>query len=457
LKFFYNRLYTNIKKLKKTKSCENFLNSSNTLNQFFTKDEVYVTKLKFFEPGKFNIYNSFDENENLNHKKNKENISLINKTLLQKKSLNNKIKFIYKNEDNKEEITRETIFENKLKELNEKLNNLKKEIKEQITKVLLIENNIEDSNLEYKAIEQQSQFIPFEEKCRKLNINISIITNEEIYQLKNKIFQNANKAKKLLKPKQNEIDDLKNKYIEEKKILDEKISQFKIIKSQYSDNKKRLIFKYHKLIEKGRDPEGKGLSNLIEKIWKLKSEIIFSFFPKFLDCKSIDYLFTYAKLKIDKDKAIDKLNNFINKIYENNADHHNKKENIISKNIINEIIEDYENKFKEIENWKKITCDKIEKFLKYDNDLFKDISENLNIIKKLRNSVEKIMSLMNLLKRKEIERIKNEFIDFDYQRRFDVDIKTVFVALFGDEKAESEFVKYETEIKFPLIRQKIFK
>ena len=265
------------------------------------------------------------------------------------------------------------------------------------------------------------------------------------------------KKSKLLKPKQNEIDDLKNKYIEEKKILDEKISQFKIIKSQYSDNKKRLIFKYHKLIEKGRDPEGKGLSNLIEKIWKLKSEIIFSFFPKFLDCKSIDYLFTYAKLKIDKDKAIDKLNNFINKIYENNADHHNKKENIISKNIINEIIEDYENKFKEIENWKKITCDKIEKFLKYDNDLFKDISENLNIIKKLRNSVEKIMSLMNFLKRKEIERIKNEFIDFDYQRRFDIDIKTVFVALFGDEKAESEFVKYETEIKFPLIRQKMFK
>ena len=51
MKLFYNRLYTNVKKLKKTKSCENFLNSSNTLNQFFTKDEVYVTKLKFFEPG----------------------------------------------------------------------------------------------------------------------------------------------------------------------------------------------------------------------------------------------------------------------------------------------------------------------------------------------------------------------------------------------------------------------
>ena len=391
------------------------------------------------------------------HKKNKENISLINKQFLQKKSINSTRKFKYKNEDNKEEITRETIFENKLKELNDMLSNIKKEIKNQITKVLLIENNIEESNLEYKVIEQQSQFIPFEEKCRKLNINTSIITNEEIYQLKNKIFQNINKAKKLLKPKQNEIDDLKNKYIEEKKILDSKISQFKIIKKQYSDNKKKLIFKYHKLIEIGRDPEGKGLSNLIEKIWKLKSEIIFSFFPKFLDCKSIDYLFTYAKLKIQKDKALDKLNNFINKIYENNSNQHNKNEKIISKNIINEMIEDYENKFKEIENWKKITCDKIERFLKYDQNLFKDISENLNIIKKLRNSVEKIMSLMNLLKRKEIERIKNEFIDFDYQRRFDVDIKTVFVALFGDEKAESEFVKYETEIKFPLIRQKLFK
>ena len=391
------------------------------------------------------------------HKKNKENISLINKQFLQKKSINSTRKFKYKNEDNKEEITRETIFENKLKELNDMLSNIKKEIKNQITKVLLIENNIEESNLEYKVIEQQSQFIPFEEKCRKLNINTSIITNEEIYQLKNKIFQNINKAKKLLKPKQNEIDDLKNKYIEEKKFLDSKISQFKIIKKQYSDNKKKLIFKYHKLIEIGRDPEGKGLSNLIEKIWKLKSEIIFSFFPKFLDCKSIDYLFTYAKLKIQKDKALDKLNNFINKIYENNSNQPNKNEKIISKNIINEMIEDYENKFKEIENWKKITCDKIERFLKYDQNLFKDISENLNIIKKLRNSVEKIMSLMNLLKRKEIERIKNEFIDFDYQRRFDVDIKTVFVALFGDEKAESEFVKYETEIKFPLIRQKLFK
>ena len=64
---------------------------------------------------------------------------------------------------------------------------------------------------------------------------------------------------------------------------------------------------------------------------------------------------------------------------------------------------------------------------------------------------------MNLLKKKEIERIKKEFLEFDYERRFDTSIKEVFVALFGDEKAENEIKKFETEQKFPLIIYKIIK
>ena len=321
-------------------------------------------------------------------------------------------------------------------------------------KILLIEHNILDLKIEYSALEKHSKFIPFEEKCRQLNINTSIITNEEIYELKNKIYLQINNAQKLLKPKKNEIINLNKQYINEKKILQEKIERLKILRKEFSENKKTIIIRYHNLLEKGRDPEGKGLSNIIEKIWKLNSEIILSYLPKFLDCNSIDFLFTYTKLKIEKDKALNNFKTFINQIYENNNNNQNK----VNKNILNEIIQNFDNKFKEIENWKKITCDKVEKYLKFEsNDFFNDVSNNLSTIKNLRNSVDKIIGLMNLLKKKEIERIKKEFLEFDYERRFDTSIKEVFVALFGDEKAENEIKKFETEQKFPLIRHKIIK
>ena len=89
---------------------------------------------------------------------------------------------------------------------------------------------------------------------------------------------------------------------EKKKEIVQKIkaceNDMKNFKEERNKIKKELLIHYHNLLLEGKDIRKEGLSWIIKSIWNLKSNVLLSYLPKFLDEQSISFLFSYSMKKI---------------------------------------------------------------------------------------------------------------------------------------------------------------
>ena len=253
--------------------------------------------------------------------------------------------------------------------------------------------------------------------------------------------------------------------------------------------RKQLINSYHLKLYEGLDFRGEGLSTIIKDIWNLGVNVNINYMPPYLDGPAVEFLFKKAKQSIEinrirqviKDnenelasyiKEWKKSNKEIKEMFEHhnqfalNANTENNEEN--KKNNINEE-ELFKTKVSDISLSYLTPYPKTKQFMidykkKHPNLFHKEIPgieikkipfKSLNIPLKITEKNQHIEKLKYLLgikieqnkekDRKEVERLNREFTKNDYKVKYEVNIETVFGALFGEEK-KNEMLIYYTKL-----------
>ena len=211
-----------------------------------------------------------------------------------------------------ENIYKENILEKKREELEIKINKIKSLMKPLSIELAKTLKKIDNYKLELDII---NNFNFSENNLRKIYLskvksnNINLKSNDQSNQCSSlNSSTDKNKSKEFDLFIKTEKMKLHNKKI----IVNDKLSNFKTKKenillkyntceSELNDLKKelnkikdKLIIHYHKLLFEAKDTRSEGLSWIIRAIWKLKQNVLMSYMPKFLDEKSIEFLFKYS-------------------------------------------------------------------------------------------------------------------------------------------------------------------
>ena len=475
------------KRLQKSKSFFNLPNISNTSlhffrnlsnkstisNQFFNKDLFRVRQLDINSkiiPFKL-LENNSNISEQLENKRNQFIKEL--KTKKKNKIISEEDKQIFSDKYGKKNLSKlsirlnEKILKNQLLTILEEINKLKKEkeniknkINESLKKIesnevyldiIKSENDKKTNQLkEYdnmKNLKKES----FEEfKLKRFNLMSSLQREfEENQVLKNEFLSDIELNKENIKNFENEKLKLKKKLLQ--------------LKTKYSDKKKVLIQHYHYLLFEGLETRKEGLSWIIRAIWDLDEDVNMSFIPNFLDEKAIEYLFLISNklnyisdIEISMSKVIKE--NSKNITYKN-LSHKLFKTNIFKDNVINLKL-----KLKNIKNKKSneinyFLNDNGMKIIKYNSmiNLMKKkkkekksksseinnekIEDNFKKYESLKQVKCKLLDELDILKKKEVKRITREFLENDYERRFNVPIEIVLSALVGEFNLNKEYEK----------------
>ena len=338
-----------------------------------------------------------------------------------------------------------------------------------------------------KAIEEKNIIDELKERAFKSKLNNMILTNQILTKQKSDRF-----TKEII-----ELKERKKITWEKIDIYNEKLKKLHSIQHKIKDS---LYMYYLSVLKEGKDTRDEGLAWVIAEILNLGKKVLISHVPKYLDEKSILYLFIKAHI-ILKIKYIEKK---INELNDNEKDKANKEikkitlrdnlklkarktlNNIKKKFIFNK----YENNIKKmplIENEKnssnlnpislnkykisslflKKSDKKLSKsnsmiIYKYRNNYLQDekgndISNNIKINenkksllkqnKKIsfekyiawKDEIEKLKELKETLKEKEMERIFEEFRLKKYSKKYNIDKKIVLSALIGEQNITKEF------------------
>ena len=411
-------------------------------SDIFSFDEEYVSKLKYFNSElnlnsqKKTLYNlntsthlpDVFKNYHINdNKKLKERIiSKINikKQIFEKKIYDDLEHTTYVGRI--ENIFKENTLENKRQELEIKIKKIK-DLMDSLSKELSdILTQIEDSKIDLEIFNNYKNYSLLDDKkYQKKNLNLDSQrssndnnndnNNDNSFEQAIRIKKGIEKRmlKEMIKKRQKMIIEEKKLNIYEKiKMLNDKKNNILVkldscdrdlreFKGKHNSIKYELLVHYHKLLLEGRDTRKDGLSWIIKSIWNLKSNVIMSFLPKFLDLNSIAFLFLYTDklVKIEKmQKKIEIMNNEIKKREKkskklahlsnmilnnndgknhlNNINLHNKNVKIIYRNLNKENINDYNNIY-EINNRISLT-------------------KNINSISNNANSTNNIKDINNL-------------------------------------------------------------
>ena len=345
-----------------------------------------------------------------------------------------------------------------------------------------------------KAIEEKNIIDELKERAFKSKLNNMILTNQILTKQKSDRF-----IKEII-----ELKERKKITWEKIDIYNEKLKKLHSIQHKIKDS---LYMYYLSILKEGKDTRDEGLAWVIAEILNLGKKVLISHVPKYLDEKSILYLFIKAHI-ILKIKYIEKK---INELNDNEKDKANKEikkitlrdnlklkarktlNNIKKKFIFNK----YENNIKKmplIENEKnssnlnpislnkykisslflKKSDKKLSKsnsmiIYKYRNNYLQDekgndISNNIKINenkksllkqnKKIsfekyiawKDEIEKLKELKETLKEKEMERIFEEFRLKKYSKKYNIDKKIVLSALIGEQNITKEFtIQYKKE------------
>ena len=338
-----------------------------------------------------------------------------------------------------------------------------------------------------KAIEEKNIIDELKERAFKSKLNNMILTNQILTKQKSDRF-----TKEII-----ELKERKKITWEKIDIYNEKLKKLHSIQHKIKDS---LYMYYLSILKEGKDTRDEGLAWVIAEILNLGKKVLISHVPKYLDEKSILYLFIKAHI-ILKIKYIEKK---INELNDNEKDKANKEikkitlrdnlklkarktlNNIKKKFIFNK----YENNIKKmplIENEKNssnlnpislnkykissLFLKKSDKKLSKSNSMIiykhrnnylqdekgNDISNNIKINenkksllkqnKKIsfekyiawKDEIEKLKELKETLKEKEMERIFEEFRLKKYSKKYNIDKKIVLSALIGEQNITKEF------------------
>ena len=338
-----------------------------------------------------------------------------------------------------------------------------------------------------KTIEKKNIIDELKERAFKSKLNNMILTNQILTKQKSDRF-----TKEII-----ELKERKKITWEKIDIYNEKLKKLHSIQHKIKDS---LYMYYLSILKEGKDTRDEGLAWVIAEILNLGKKVLISHVPKYLDEKSILYLFIKAHI-ILKIKYIEKK---INELNDNEKDKANKEikkitlrdnlklkarktlNNIKKKFIFNK----YETNIKKmplIENEKNssnlnpislnkykissLFLKKSDKKLSKSNSMIiykhrnnylqdekgNDISNNIKINenKKLllkqnkkisfekyiawKDEIEKLKELKETLKEKEMERIFEEFRLKKYSKKYNIDKKIVLSALIGEQNITKEF------------------
>ena len=526
-------------------------NSTNEYNNFSEDDLAFnnnlttsIEKLKKIIP---------DINEKM-----KNNYSGIFDSLLPKKDYKVENNETYLNSVLTELNEKEIKMKNKKNKMENELNNIEKEINDKLFYIELMKDANFQQNLKTKIINQfEKEFNESKNKEILKDINntkISPIDKKDLFSIKNK-YKNEKEIK------EQKIEEAKQKSIEKTKMLDElkektyktklnnlllskqisikkKTERFtndiirqkerkKIIWQKvkiYHDKLKKLhtfqnkikdnlYIYYLSILKDGVDTRDEGLSWVIAEILKLGKKVLISYIPKYLDEKSILYLFIKAHL-ILKIKYLEK------RINESNDDCKERKDvkkktkrynaKLIARKTLNNIKEKFmHNKLENsninmpyIENNKNISFPislkkyetsklflkdsdkKLSKsnsmiYFKHQNNYLEGEKEKNSFIdafkKKLflkknkkisfeeyismSDEIKKLKKLKESLKEKEMERIFEEFRLNKYSTKYNIDKKNILSALIGEQNIEKELSiqdKKERQLNIESIKTKLY-
>ena len=526
-------------------------NSTNEYNNFNEDDLAFnnnlttsIEKLKKIIP---------DINEKM-----KNNYSGIFDSLLPKKDYKVENNETYLNSVLTELNEKEIKMKNKKNKMENELNNIEKEINDKLFYIELMKDANFQQNLKTKIINQfEKEFNESKNKEILKDINntkISPIDKKDLFSIKNK-YKNEKEVKeqKIEEAKQKSIektkmlDELKEKTYKTKlnnlllskqisikkkterftndiirqkerkkiiwqkvKIYHDKLKKLHTLQNKIKDN---LYIYYLSILKDGVDTRDEGLSWVIAEILKLGKKVLISYIPKYLDEKSILYLFIKAHL-ILKIKYLEK------RINESNDDCKERKDvkkktkrynaKLIARKTLNNIKEKFmHNKLENsninmpyIENNKNISFPislkkyetsklflkdsdkKLSKsnsmiYFKHQNNYLEGEKEKNSFIdafkKKLflkknkkisfeeyismSDEIKKLKKLKESLKEKEMERIFEEFRLNKYSTKYNIDKKNILSALIGEQNIEKELSiqdKKERQLNIESIKTKLY-
>ena len=526
-------------------------NSTNEYNNFSEDDLAFnnnlttsIEKLKKIIP---------DINEKM-----KNNYSGIFDSLLPKKDYKVENNETYLNSVLTELNEKEIKMKNKKNKMENELNNIEKEINDKLFYIELMKDANFQQNLKTKIINQfEKEFNESKNKEILKDINntkISPIDKKDLFSIKNK-YKNEKEIKeqKIEEAKQKSIekaiklDELREKTYKTKlnnlllskqisikkkterftndiirqkerkkiiwqkvKIYHDKLKKLHTFQNKIKDN---LYIYYLSILKDGVDTRDEGLSWVIAEILKLGKKVLISYIPKYLDEKSILYLFIKAHL-ILKIKYLEK------RINESNDDCKERKDvkkktkrynaKLIARKTLNNIKEKFmHNKLENsninmpyIENNKNISFPislkkyetsklflkdsdkKLSKsnsmiYFKHQNNYLEGEKEKNSFIdafkKKLflkknkkisfeeyismSDEIKKLKKLKESLKEKEMERIFEEFRLNKYSTKYNIDKKNILSALIGEQNIEKELSiqdKKERQLNIESIKTKLY-
>ena len=363
-------------------------------------------------------------------------------------------------------MRREKEEENEIEELKNLTNNLKEEINEIYKKISYLNKQINDFDLDEKVIEYQflkesNQNFENENFDTKTYITGKSKMSKRMKAM-NSFMANTMKLKleKIKKEKKEKIEREKEDLISKieiiKKDVIEKENEYKEKKMLLKEKIKNLSYSYHKKLYEGLDIRNEGLVWIIKAIWNLGENIQMTFFPKFLDEKIIDYLFTIAHKSVKSDSLIklieENKKNLTNEFQSINRNNHFKKSKPIFRTSITEkltrkllprdMIKNYKSKKKDI-RLENISIKEMNQLLNEKNEFNEVIqTKSVNLIdafSKLKNDLDyEIIRLKN----KEMQRIFKEFLYNDYGEKYHVTIETIIGCLVGESRKEKEMLKF---------------
>ena len=238
--------------------------------------------------------------------------------LMRRQSLEEKMKKS-KYEGKLENIYKENSLENKREEIENKMNKIKEIMEPLSSELSKTLKQIDSFKLDLELITKfkltESNFKKMYFSKTKLNNNITKNNessnlsniNKSIEKTKTKDIETLIKLEKM-KLNQKRVDisqklqNLLNKKDNIKIKLNKCEKNLTDLKEELTEIKDELIKHYHKLLSEGKDTRNEGLSWIIRAIWKLKTNVIMSYLPKFLDEKSIEFLFKYSDKLVEIEK-----------------------------------------------------------------------------------------------------------------------------------------------------------
>ena len=434
-------------------------------------------------------------------KENEQSLEKIENDLKDKERIAEK-----KLEEKKENLNK---VKNELKIIGEKLNEINGEIDDdKMEEKILIDYADEfDANYEKSLIEKDKEkeellmekermenYAKFDQRNSNKSANHFMELNKKKYQemeymKKLNIFRQKREDKKkalrdTILQKEDKKFKLESELIKKRKILNKIKQDFHIVRND-------LINKYHLKLYEGITIHNEGLPSIIKEIWKLDSEINTNYMPSYLDPLCIKFLFQKAKQSIEvnklrkiiKDAEIDfasDLKNFVDnnedlinpkdiiglKLFGKNDDrkigNNTMEESELFKTKISDIsisyLDPYPKTKQFILDYRKKNPNKFKKEMpkvEFKNLKFKSMNipgyiiEKNKKIEKLKYLLEIKLEQNKLNDKKEVERLNKEFIINNYQEKYNVNVETLFGALFGDKKNEMliYYARFEKDFK----------